>query len=223
MSEIPYNKIINGGKPAPAKNYYELLQISTNATPIDIVNAYRHAKLAYRQDSLALYSLYSSEEIENIRSRIEEAYHVLSNPEKRRAYDASLGAKTGTAHTETDRNKKVIRLSDYSERDSVQTMLNIASDMNAEQSFMHRYDDADKYSGALLKKIREEKGITIDSIAKHTRIGKQYLKAIEAERQDDFPATIYLKGYLGQYAAEIGLDPQKVVQTYPPLMNIHET
>jgi len=222
MTEFPHNKMIDRKKPASAKNYYELLQISPSAGPMDIVNAYRHTKLAYQQDSLAVYSLYSNEEIENIRSQIEEAYHVLSDSEKRKAYDVSLGAKTGSEQPKTGRDQKVIRFSDYSKRDSLQTSLNMAPDQNVKQSLEYQYENVDKYTGALLKENREKNGITIDSIAKHTRIGKQYLNAIESERMDRLPATIYLKGYLGQYAAEIGLDPQKVVQSYPPLMDIHE-
>ncbi|MFQ5581884.1 MAG: helix-turn-helix domain-containing protein [Mariprofundaceae bacterium] len=226
MAESPHNEMINEKK-GPSKNYYELLQINRNAGPMDIIHAYRHAKLAYQQDSLAVYSLYSDEEIETIRSQIETAYHVLSDPEKRKAYDASLGDEAGPEQPQTSKNQKVIRFSDYSEQDSLQSDLNKVSDQdfeqNFEQPFEQQYDDIDEYTGALLKEIREKKGITIDSIADHTKIGKQYLYAIETEREDDFPEKVYLKGYLGQYAAEIGLDPQKVVQTYPPLIDIPET
>jgi len=214
--------MINGEKQASAKNYYEILQVDSNASPMDIVNAYRHTKLAYQQDSLAVYSLYSDEEIEDIRSHIEEAYHVLSDSEKRKAYNASLAVKTGPEQAKTGRDQKIIRFSDYSDRDRLQTSLNMASNQDVEQSLKHRHDDVDEYTGALLKEIREKSGVTIDSIAEHTKIGKRYLNAIEAERKDDFPAMAYLKGYLGQYAVEIGLDPQTVVQSYPPLMNSPE-
>lgn len=212
MNESPRGNMSDTGK--PVKDYYELLQISPDAGPMDIIHAYRHAKLAYQPDSLAVYSLYSDEEIEHIRAQIEEAYHILSDPEKRRAYDATRSA--GARPEQTDGQQKVIRFSDYSRQDDIQSELDMAPDADTDAL----YDDVAVYTGALLREIREKKGITIDAIARRTRISKQYLHAIEAEKKEDFPATVYLKGYLGQYAAEIGLDPQKVVQTYPPLAEI---
>jgi len=209
MNESPRGNMSDTKR--PVKDYYELLQVSPDAGPMDIIHAYRHAKLAYQPDSLAVYSLYSDEEIEHIRAQIEEAYHVLSDPEKRRAYDAARGMEAGPE--QTGRQQKVIRFSDYSRQDDLQDELDMTPDKEIEQS----YDDVEAYTGALLREIREKKGITIDAIAKRTRISKQYLHAIEAEKKEDFPATVYLKGYLGQYAAEIGLDPQKVVHAYPPL------
>jgi len=209
MNESPRSNMSDTKR--PAKDYYELLQIEADAGPMDIIHAYRHAKLAYRPDSLAVYSLYSDEEIEHIRAQIEEAYHVLSDPEKRRAYDAARSA--GAEPEQAGGHPKVIRFSDYSRQDGLQGDLDMAPDPEIEQS----YDDVAVYTGALLREIREKKGITIDAIARRTRISKQYLHAIEAEKKEDFPATVYLKGYLGQYAAEIGLDPQKVVHAYPPL------
>lgn len=73
------------------QNYYEILDISLNANPEIIRTSYIRAKNAYNRDSLAAYSLFDKEESKKILDEIEEAYSVLSDPEKRRKYDESHG------------------------------------------------------------------------------------------------------------------------------------
>ena len=73
-------------------NYYALLDVSPDARNLDIIRAYRRAKLTYRVDSMATYSLFDDAELERIRGEIELAYHTLSNPERRQAYDEALAA-----------------------------------------------------------------------------------------------------------------------------------
>ncbi len=73
------------------KNYYEVLEISTNARAEDIYHSYQRAKMAYSNDSLALYSLISQEECRNILELIDEAYSILSDPNKRKRYDEARG------------------------------------------------------------------------------------------------------------------------------------
>lgn len=71
--------------------YYDLLELSTDASPQELRAAYLRAKAAYKKDSPALYTLITEEETEELLHRIEEAYQVLSNPERRRAYDRNHG------------------------------------------------------------------------------------------------------------------------------------
>lgn len=73
------------------KNYYEVLEIPSNAKSEEIYHSYQRAKAAYSNDSLALYSLISQEECKNILSLIDEAYSILSDPSKRKMYDEARG------------------------------------------------------------------------------------------------------------------------------------
>jgi curved DNA-binding protein CbpA len=74
-----------------AKNYYEILEIPSNARSEEIYHSYQRAKQAYSNDSLALYSLMSQEECRNILEMIDEAYSILSDPVKRKRYDEARG------------------------------------------------------------------------------------------------------------------------------------
>jgi len=74
-------------------NYYELLEVQPDASNMDIINAYRQAKLTYKTDSIATYSLFDDVELDRIRTEIEMAYETLSGIGKRQAYDAELAAR----------------------------------------------------------------------------------------------------------------------------------
>jgi len=195
---------MNIEKDGTLPDHYALLQISPEARQIDIINAYRHAKLAYQQDSLAMYSLFSEQELESIQAQIEEAYYILSDPEKRDSYDA-LHLPAAPEEQVPEMGGNVIplhkRMTDH--------FRHIGPD--------HKLAEIAICSGEALKEAREAKNITLEDIATYTNISKRYLQAIEDENIEVFPESIYLKSYLQQYAREIGLDPTQVVQRYPPL------
>lgn len=72
---------------AEEKTYYDVLEVPPDASPQEIRSAYMRAKTAFRKDSAALYSVFSDHESEDLLRQIEEAYAVLSNPQKRKEYD----------------------------------------------------------------------------------------------------------------------------------------
>ena len=75
-------------------NHYEILNLEPTATRIDIQNAYSRLCKTYQADSLAVYSIISEDEREDMLVRIEEAYSTLSDEVRRREYDNSLGLNT---------------------------------------------------------------------------------------------------------------------------------
>lgn len=71
--------------------HYDVLHIHPDAAPHEVRDAYVRIKGTYTRDSAALYTLVSPEEREQTLVHIEEAYQVLSNPERRREYDKLHG------------------------------------------------------------------------------------------------------------------------------------
>lgn len=63
--------------------------------------------------------------------------------------------------------------------------------------------------GPVLKAARLKKGLAVEAVARQTRISKRYLDALEADRFDEFPALVYLRGFLKGYCdfLEIEFDP----------------
>jgi curved DNA-binding protein CbpA len=72
-------------------SYYEILEITPNATHEDVHQAYLKAKNTYSPDSVALYSVFTEKECRDLLDMVETAYSVLSVPTKRMEYDKAHG------------------------------------------------------------------------------------------------------------------------------------
>ena len=66
-----------------AKDYYAVLGVTSRESPLDIKNAYRHLAKQCHPDRAGM-------EGQEQFQQIQEAYEVLSDPGKRKKYDASL-------------------------------------------------------------------------------------------------------------------------------------
>jgi flagellar biosynthesis protein FlhG len=71
-----------------------------------------------------------------------------------------------------------------------------------------------EYSGAMLRQIREALGVELREIAERSKIGMGYLVALEAEAFAKLPAPVYVRGFLAEYARMLGLDSERVKDTY---------
>lgn len=68
--------------------------------------------------------------------------------------------------------------------------------------------------GSYLRESRESRGISLEEAARVTRIGKNYLAALEGETFETLPNTAYIKGFLRAYAVFLGLSSDEVVAMY---------
>src|SRR4030095_4103332 len=76
--------------------------------------------------------------------------------------------------------------------------------------------------GATFKKARESKGISLEQVAKITRISTRFLAAIEREEFHLLPGGIFNKGFVRAFAEQIGLDPDQAVADYERLVSPRE-
>ncbi len=216
---------------AERKNYYEALEIETNATPNQIEIAYIRARNAYSGDSVALYSLMTKNECDAVLSLIEEAYSVLGFPEKRREYDRLRGfnlsgipqgnsTEVPTASYVEKRNKDSIQYEDFGSNLIEAKVSKISAHKKfgleyAEDTEMNRkIEECTEFTGHFLKKIREYKNVTIERMAEMTRISKTHIQALENEDISKLPADVYVRGYVYQYAKVLKLNPENVAASY---------
>lgn len=68
--------------------------------------------------------------------------------------------------------------------------------------------------GSLLKKERQEKGISLEEISRKTKIQVRYLQALEDGDFSCFAGTVYIKGALRNYAESIGLNAGEFISYY---------
>ncbi len=170
------------------ENYYELLELTPRATSDQIQQAYEHARKTFSEDSMAVYSLFTSEDRKQLLERIEHAYRVLMNESARRQYDREIGLAHHSAGA-----------------------VNSSPHMYPSQ-FLESLPEP--LTGKALKDIREQLGISLQEISDRTRIHLPYLEFIEGDRYDKLPHAVYLRGYLIQYAKVMGLDAIRVVRGY---------
>ena len=213
-----------------SKNYYEILEISSEASHDEINREYTRAKNAYSGDSLALYSLMTKEECEEILNLIEEAYTVLSDPHKRRLYNQARGlpappeyeqeraamardirlsaseAQSKTNETMQDPNRTNITKLVASSRFALEYTIN--------QSFEQEIEQITVFTGETLQKIREYKNVDINRMSDMTKVSKTYIKNIEADNHGNLPVLVYVRGFVYQYAKCLKLNPDLVANSY---------
>ena len=181
------------------QTYYEILEVSPTATPKEIQKAYEHAKETFHADSLAVYSLFTDQEIQQIQIAIEEAYRVLMDEALRKSYDQS--------HYQILSQQKFDKPPEipvpFREKRPPPASIDVPVPVGEEI-----------YRGKTLKQIRERMGIDLETIAEETRINLKTLESIEREDLEKLPPLVYLKGFLKGYAQSLGLDPHKVVEEY---------
>ena len=70
------------------------------------------------------------------------------------------------------------------------------------------------YTGELLRRTREARGLTVEQICERTRITRQHVENLEADQYGRLPPPVYLRGMLMALAKELRLDGQKVARSY---------
>jgi cytoskeletal protein RodZ len=68
--------------------------------------------------------------------------------------------------------------------------------------------------GPALRRARQERGISLDDVARDTRLSKRYLLALEDESIQELPGGPYNRAYVRTYAGYLGLDPDTLVRDY---------
>ena len=68
--------------------------------------------------------------------------------------------------------------------------------------------------GGKLRQAREERGLSLRQIAVTTKISVSALEALERNDVSKLPGGIFSRSFVRSYAAEIGLDPDTIVQEF---------
>lgn len=68
--------------------------------------------------------------------------------------------------------------------------------------------------GETLREARKKKGIPEDIAAKALKIKSERIRALEEDRYDEFPAHVYARSFVRQYADYLGLDTGPVVESF---------
>jgi cytoskeletal protein RodZ len=68
--------------------------------------------------------------------------------------------------------------------------------------------------GPALRRARQQQGISLDDVARDTRLSKRYLLALEEESIRELPGGTYNRAYVRIYALHLRLDPDSLARDY---------
>ena len=68
--------------------------------------------------------------------------------------------------------------------------------------------------GTTLMNMRRERGKTLSDMEHSTKIMGRMLSALENERWDELPASVYVKGYIQNYASALNVDAKPLLEEY---------
>jgi flagellar biosynthesis protein FlhG len=193
----------------PPDSHYELLEVPPTASFEDIRRANRRIRDAYGAESIAVSGLYDPASLEAVHRRLDLAYTTLMDAAKRKEYDLELfpdGVPIPVPVISSSANESVPAPRPPAKGDDPATL--------AARPPMPQIDARTEFSGPLLRQIREAVGIELREIAERSKIGMAYLQALEGEVFAKLPAPVYVRGFLVEYARALGLDPDRVKQTY---------
>jgi len=68
--------------------------------------------------------------------------------------------------------------------------------------------------GIRLRELREAKGVSLDDIARSTRVGRRHLEALETDTWAELPAPVFVKGFIRAYCDFLDASPAEPLRLY---------
>jgi DnaJ-class molecular chaperone len=197
-------------------DYYELLNLERHASQEEIENAYLAGIATYHPNSLASYSLISKEEREFILKRIEEAFQILGNSEKRKFYDLKINNNFQFCPKASFRKStRKLEIEDAEEKKRIWRKLkNLFFPKKRKKEKQENLKKADPFDinnhnllrGEYLKKVREIRGLSLEEISKAIKMSVSQLEALEEEYYEILPKETNISHLIGIYAHHLGLN-----------------
>ena len=195
------------GDVLPSDSHYELLEVPPTASFEDIRRANRRIRDIYGVESIAISGLYDPASLEAVHRRLDLSYTTLMDAAKRKDYDLELfpdGVPMPIAPPAGAPGSGPV----------VPARAPKSDDTSVVRPAMPEISPQTEYTGPLLRQIREAVGVELREIAERSKIGMAYLQALEAELFAKLPAAVYVRGFLAEYARALGLEVERVKQTY---------
>ena len=68
--------------------------------------------------------------------------------------------------------------------------------------------------GQYLRKRRQAQQMSVEEVARTTRVPMSSVERIEADQFDELPGEVFVRGFLTSYARAVGLAPEDVLARY---------
>lgn len=68
--------------------------------------------------------------------------------------------------------------------------------------------------GAHLRELRTRRGVSLEEIARTTRVAPRYLESLEADSYGELPAPVFIRGFIRAYCQALGESPDRALTIY---------
>jgi cytoskeleton protein RodZ len=68
--------------------------------------------------------------------------------------------------------------------------------------------------GAYLRELRTRRGVSLEELARTTRVAQRYLEALESDAFKDLPAPVFIRGFIRAYCQALGEPPTEALACY---------
>lgn len=253
MSELEnaatgFSKSLPTSSPAPTgsdavQNFYRILNITQDASRMEIRDAYMRLKSAYSSDNQALYSLFDENETKKTIELIDQAYLTLEDDKAREDYDRKLKTAMASSARKKQLQQQEAKTSAAAslhnqdlfaaefqaatrERSSevqsstpptpvIRATAQRSSDSEVQQTLTTILVDADTGDGDLLRKLREACGVSVEELQERTKILADYIRGIEENRFDRLPPAVYVRGFIRSFLKYLSVaNPDRYAKAY---------
>lgn len=195
-------------------NYYEWFGLDRGCTSLDIKTQYETLKKLYVGDNPMLRDIYSDSDLFILNTLVDTIFQELNDSEIRREYDMDIESHLLSLETSFPdifilgevlkkynrvKKREVLVKKDVFGRSAEKKIIAASdSDFADANEIFGKYKDQ-PVTGNLLRKMREEVGISYELIISRTKISNTVLDAIEKDKYNMLPADLYVKNFVQQY------------------------
>ncbi|MDY6905613.1 MAG: helix-turn-helix domain-containing protein [Thermodesulfobacteriota bacterium] len=209
-------------------NYYQILEVSPDASFSAIRQAYQDVLSLYENDDVVADAFFSETEKAQIIDTINKAFDVLYDKHKRAAYDRYCFPEQprplwGTGHNEDPEAKKkeaantpipLFKKDRPLNPKECLTQIKATAQTEEATAMSATLKQKETITGRDIRSYRRLLGLTVDKVYEITRIASSTIRQIENDEFDNLPPVIYLKSFLTAYAEILHLSPETLVNGY---------
>jgi len=209
--------------PLARLNHYQMLGVSANTPSKGIQEAYELARKSFETESPYRPPFLREAEGQKVGGLIESAYRDLIFLESRTEYDQKLVAEGILTEDEVQIQESAEpEVLEDPTRGGVEKPTSPASSAATREPERAITSSPPALApgqglpvtGASLREYRLANGLTLETIVAKTKIRGSILTALEEDRLENLPEPVFLKAFLRQLAACLGLNPDIICQEY---------
>lgn len=175
------------------RRYDEAHGIVTSESIYDSYHRGNHAVAAFSRD--------------NLKQADDDRFTLEDDPFRKAKLEAAL------ASVESNSSHNVSSISPKS-TPAISVSLSASNPKPLDPALEEKFTKFENVNGAFLKEAREYRGYSQDEIMNILKISRNYINALENDDFSKLPATVFVRGFVIQYAKALKLDAEKLIVPY---------